>query len=142
MLKLSRIDKQKIHSQNHGKLSPKSKGIVIVIVSTLKKWPRFLRNLSRTLNCAAGPRSQNSKTNYKEVFQYSNAMLFLISSFVLRAKNRGICCGSDLESQTELRIGLDLKNTPLNVLQTMDTNCKRPKLLEQQCLSRNYQCDI
>ena len=80
-----------------------------MIVSTLKKWPRFLRNLSRTLNCAAGPRSQNGKMNCNEVYQYSNTMLFFISTCVLRAENRGVCCGSDLGSQTELRNGLDFE---------------------------------
>ena len=34
-----------------------------------------------------------------------------------------------------------LKYTPLRVLQTMDTNRKRLKL-EQQCLTRDYQCDV
>ena len=45
----------------------------------------ILRNLSRTLNCAAGPSSQNGKTNCNEVFQYSNAMLFERRSITLSA---------------------------------------------------------
>jgi hypothetical protein len=35
-LEWCRIDKQTIQSQNHGKISPKSEGIVLVIVWTLK----------------------------------------------------------------------------------------------------------
>ena len=31
-------------------------------------------------------------------------MLFSNSTFVLRAENQCVCCGSDLESQTDLRI--------------------------------------
>ena len=58
---------------------------------------------------AAGPKSQNGKMNCNEVYQYSNTMLFFISTFVLRAENWGVCCGSDLGSQTELRNGLDFE---------------------------------
>ena len=65
--------------------------------------------VSRTLNCAAGPSSQNGKTNCNEVFQYSNAMLFFFPTFILRDENQGVCCGYDLESQTELRNGLDFE---------------------------------
>ena len=79
--------------------------------------------------------------NCNEVYQYLNAMLFLISTFVLRAENGGVCCGSVLESRVELRNRLDFENTPLRVLQTMDTNGKRSKS-EQQCLARDYQCNI
>ena len=56
-------------------------------------------NVSKTLNCAAGPKSQNGKMNCNEVFQYSIAMLFFISTFVLCAENGGVCCGSDLVAQ-------------------------------------------
>ena len=64
--------------------------------------------MSRTLNCAASPSSQNGKTNCNEVFQYSNA-IFFSPTFVLRDENRGVCGGSDLESRTELRNGLDFE---------------------------------
>ncbi len=37
-LEWSRIDEQKIESLNHVKLSPKSEGIVNVIVSPMKSW--------------------------------------------------------------------------------------------------------
>ncbi len=36
-------------------------------------------------------------------------MLFSNSTFVLRAENQCVCCGSDLESRTDLRNELDIE---------------------------------
>ncbi len=52
-LELSWMDKQTSQSQNHCKIPSKSEEIVNVIVSTLKKQPRCLSNVSRTLKGVA-----------------------------------------------------------------------------------------
>ena len=80
----------------------------------------LIQVLEEHVEDAAGPRSQNGKMNYYEVFQNSNAMLFLISTFVFRAENQGVCCGSDLESRTELR-----NFSPIPI-QSTDWILKRP----------------
>ncbi len=41
----------------------------------LEKWPRFLSNVSRKLEGYAGPKSQNGKINFNEVYQYSNSTI-------------------------------------------------------------------
>ena len=112
-----------------------------MIVSTLKKWPRFLRNLSRTLNCAAGPRSQNGKMNCNEVYQYSNTMLLFFLPLYCVLKIEAFVVALIWSPGRNCATDWILKYTPLRVLQTMDTNRKRLKL-EQQCLTLDYQCDV
>ena len=90
-----------------------------------------------------GSKQSERLNELNEVFQYSNAMLFFIPTFVLRAENEGVCCGSDLVAQdgSAQRIRFWNTPTPSRVLQTMGTICKNLKL-KQQCLAWHYQWDI
>ncbi len=65
-LEWSRINKQKIHLLKHGKLLPKSEGIVRLECDcvTYEKMALIFGSVSRTLECSAGPKSQNDKTRY------------------------------------------------------------------------------
>ena len=44
--------------------------------------------MSRKLEGSAGPKSQNGKMNFNEVYQYSNSILSFNSTCVLRSENR------------------------------------------------------
>ena len=89
----------------------------------LEKWPRFLSNVSRKLEGSAGPKSQNGKMNFNEVYQYSNSILSLNSTCVLRSENRhfvvaltwslGRICATDWI--------LKYTPTPSRLIQTTDT---------------------
>ena len=69
----------------------------------------ILEELVEDAKLRCGSKQSERLKELNEVYQYSNAMLIFISTFVLRAENRGVCCGSDLGSQTELRNGLDFE---------------------------------
>ncbi len=53
------------------------------------------------------------KMNFNGVYQYSNSMLSLnltcVLPLLLRSENQCVCCGSDLESQTDLRNEFDFE---------------------------------
>ena len=70
-----------------------------MIVSTLEKWPRYLEERVEDAQLRCGSKQSERLNELNEVFQYSNAMLFFIPTFVLRAENEGVCCGSDLVAQ-------------------------------------------
>lgn len=71
------------------------------------------------------------------VYQHSNSMLSLKSTFESRAENGGVCCCfPDLESRTNLRNRsnfeiLSNSPTPSKLIQTIDTIRKRLKLKQQ-----------
>ena len=69
----------------------------------------ILEELVEDAKLRCGSEQSERLKELNEAYQYSNAMLIFISTFVLRAENRGVCCGSDLESRTELRNGLDFE---------------------------------
>ena len=69
----------------------------------------ILEELVEDAKLRCGSKQSERLKELNEAYQYSNAMLIFISTFVLRAENRGVCCGSDLESRTELRNGLDFE---------------------------------
>ena len=73
----------------------------------------ILEELVEDAKLRCGSKQSERLKELNEVYQYSNAMLIFISTFVLRAENWGVRCGSDLGSQTELRNGLDFETLPL-----------------------------
>ena len=56
-------------------------------------------------------------------------MLFSNSTFVLRAENQCVCCGSDLESRTDLLNELDFEVLYDLLIQKTGTICKRLKTM-------------
>ena len=102
-----------------------------------------MSNVSRKLEGSAGPKSQNGKMNFNEVYQYSNAILSFDTTCVLRYENRhfvvaltwspGRICATDWI--------LKYTPTPSRLIQTTDTIHKTLKL-DEQCLARDDECDI
>ncbi len=104
-LEWSRINKQKIELLKHSKSSPKSEGIVSVIVSPMKRWSWFsgaCRGRSRVLRVQFRPKSQNNKMRYTNIQVHVTFKLYL-----------GVACWKlgrlDLESQTDTRNGMDFE---------------------------------
>jgi hypothetical protein len=111
-LEWCRTNKQKIQLLKHGTEIGGNRDCDCV---DLEKWPRFLSS--------AGPKSQNGKMNFNEVYQYSNSILSFNSTCVLRSENRhfvvaltwslGRICATDWI--------LKYTPTPSRLFQTTDT---------------------
>ena len=101
----------------------------------LEKWPRFLSNVSRKLEGSAGPKSQNGKMNFNEVYQYLNSILSFNSTCALRCENRHFGVALTWSLGRICATDWILKYTPTasRLIQTTDTIHKR-LTLDEQCL--------
>ena len=98
-----------------------------------------MSNVSRKLEGSAGPKSQNGKMNFNEVYQYSNSILSFNSTCVLRSENRHFVVALTWSLGRICATDWILKYTPTasRLIQTTDTIHKRLKS-DAQCLARDY----